>query len=70
MAGMLALLGKVDGSIHLPQPILVWLIPLLPIFGFLFQVFVGRNLPKFLVSLVSCGLVLISAMLSSGVHAN
>jgi NADH-quinone oxidoreductase subunit L len=48
---------------HVPT-LAVWLIPLLPIFGFLFQVFVGRKMAKPIVSLVSCGVVLASAFLS------
>src|SRR5688572_24584803 len=42
----------------------VWLIPLLPVFGFLFQVFIGRKTAKPVVNLVSCGVVLGSALLS------
>jgi NADH-quinone oxidoreductase subunit L len=45
-------------------PAILWAIPLLPVAGFLFQVFVGRRLPKPIVSLVSCGVVLASALLS------
>src|SRR5579862_927148 len=43
----------------------VWLIPLLPVFGFLFQTFIGRKLPKPVVGFVSCGVVLASCLLSS-----
>ncbi len=42
----------------------VWMIPLLPVFGFLFQVFIGTRLPKLIVSIVSCGAVLVSAILA------
>jgi NADH-quinone oxidoreductase subunit L len=42
----------------------VWLIPVLPVFGFLFQVFIGRKMAKPIVSVVSCGVVLGSALLS------
>jgi NADH-quinone oxidoreductase subunit L len=42
----------------------VWMIPLLPVFGFLFQVFIGTRLPKMVVSIVSCGAVLASAILA------
>ena len=27
------------------SPLTVWLIPLLPVFGFIFQTFIGRKLP-------------------------
>ncbi len=43
---------------------LVWLVPLLPFFGFVFQVFIGRRLPKPIVSLVSCGVVAASAVIA------
>ena len=42
----------------------MWLIPLLPIFGFLFQTFIGRKLPKPIVGFVSCGVILASAVLA------
>jgi NADH-quinone oxidoreductase subunit L len=45
-------------------PAVLWAIPLLPVAGFLFQVFMGRRLPKPIVGLVSCGAVLGSALLS------
>jgi NADH-quinone oxidoreductase subunit L len=44
--------------------VLVWLVPLLPFAGFLFQVFVGRGCRKGVVSLVSCGAVLASAVIA------
>ena len=45
--------------------LMVWLIPLLPAFGFLFQVFIGsRKLPKPVVGFISCGVVLASCALS------
>src|SRR5690606_26436492 len=48
---------------------LVWLIPLLPLIGFLVNG-LGRNvLPKSLVSLVGCGVVLIAFLLSCGVFS-
>ena len=40
------------------------MIPLLPVFGFLFQAFVGRRLPKTVVSVVSCGVVAVSGFLA------
>ncbi|MBI4564565.1 MAG: NADH-quinone oxidoreductase subunit L, partial [Planctomycetes bacterium] len=43
---------------------LIWLIPLLPILGFAVNVFLGRGLPRFFVSVASCGVVLGSAILS------
>src|SRR5579862_8512542 len=46
------------------SPLTVWLIPLMPVFGFLFQTFIGRKLPKPVVSFVSCGVVLASCLLS------
>ena len=46
------------------SPWTVWLIPLMPVFGFLFQTFIGRKLPKPVVSFVSCGVILGSAVLS------
>ncbi len=43
----------------------LWLIPILPAIGFLFQVFIGtRSLPKPVISFISCGVVLVSAALS------
>jgi NADH-quinone oxidoreductase subunit L len=43
----------------------LWLIPILPAIGFVFQVFIGtRHLPKPVVSFISCGVVLVSAALS------
>ncbi|MFN3485029.1 MAG: hypothetical protein ACK44W_06055, partial [Planctomycetota bacterium] len=45
-------------------PAILWAIPLLPVAGFLFQVFIGRRLPKPIVGFVSCGVVLGSALLS------
>jgi len=48
---------------------LVWLIPLLPLVGFLVNG-LGRNaLPKSLVSLIGCGVVLIAFLLSCGVFS-
>src|SRR5437667_6358970 len=57
------------GETHAPaaegNPWLIWMIPLLPAFGFLFQVFIGtRKLPKPIVGWVSCGVVLASAALA------
>src|SRR5579862_2725647 len=46
------------------SPLTVWLIPLMPVFGFLFQTFIGRKLPKPVVSFVSCGVILASAILA------
>src|SRR5882672_4283166 len=46
------------------SPLMVWMVPLLPVFGFLFQTFIGRKLPKPVVSFVSCGVILGSAVLS------
>src|SRR5215471_7188924 len=45
-------------------PIVVWLIPLLPIFGFVFQTFIGRKLPKPVSAFVSCAVVLGSCAIS------
>ncbi|GGC30562.1 NADH-quinone oxidoreductase subunit L [Parapedobacter defluvii] len=48
---------------------LIWLIPLLPLIGFLVNG-LGRNvLPKSLVGVVGCGVVLISFLLSCGVFS-
>jgi NADH-quinone oxidoreductase subunit L len=47
-----------------PAPFVVWLVPLLPIFGFLFQVFVGRHLPKPVPGFVGCLTVLGSAAIA------
>ncbi len=46
------------------QSTIVWLVPLLPFAGFLFQVFLGRFCRKGIVSVVSCGVVLASAGLA------
>ena len=46
------------------SPVLVWLVPLLPMFGFLFQVFIGRKLPKPVVAFVSCGVILGSCLIA------
>ena len=46
------------------NPWVVWLIPLLPIAGFLFQVFIGRKAPKPIVGLVSCGVIAAAAGLA------
>jgi len=46
------------------SPWVVWLVPLLPFFGFLFQVLIGRRLPKPLPGLVGCLTVLGSAAIS------
>src|SRR5687767_15953384 len=43
---------------------LVWMIPLLPVAGFLFQIFIGRKAPKPVVGLVSCGVIAAAAALS------
>src|SRR5262245_23234337 len=45
-------------------PALVWMIPLLPIFGFVFQIFIGRKLPKPVSAFVSCGVVLASCAIA------
>jgi NADH-quinone oxidoreductase subunit L len=45
-------------------PLVVWMIPLLPFFGFVFQIFIGRKLPKPVISFVSCGVVLVSCILA------
>ncbi len=42
----------------------IWLIPLLPMAGFVVNVFVGKQLPKPVVGLIACGTVLGSAILS------
>src|SRR5690606_37886758 len=48
---------------------LVWLIPLLPLIGFLVNG-LGRNvLPKSVVSVVGCGVVLVAFLLSCGVFS-
>jgi hypothetical protein len=46
------------------SPTLVWLVPLLPVFGFLFQTFIGRKLPKPIIAFVSCGVVLGSCVIA------
>src|SRR4029078_10217895 len=46
------------------SPWTVWRIPLMPVFGFLFQTFIGRKLPKPVVGFVSCGVILASAILA------
>jgi proton-translocating NADH-quinone oxidoreductase chain L len=46
------------------SPTLVWLVPLLPVFGFLFQVFIGRKLPKPIAAFVSCGAVFASCVIA------
>ncbi len=61
--------GHGDGHGHAAAQqvpaLLVWLIPLLPAAGFLFQVFIGsRKLPKPIVGFISCGVVLASCALS------
>src|SRR5688572_24845298 len=43
---------------------LVWMIPLLPVAGFLFQVFIGRKAPKPVVGLVSCGVIAAAAAIA------
>src|SRR5690348_7969499 len=45
-------------------PALVWMVPLLPVFGFLFQVFIGRRLPKPISAFVSCGVVFASCIIA------
>ena len=42
----------------------VWMVPLLPVFGFLFQVFIGRRLPKPISAFVSCGVVFASCVIA------
>ncbi len=42
----------------------LWLIPLLPVFGFLFQVFIGRKAPKPVAGLISCGVIAAAAALA------
>ncbi|HLY72701.1 MAG TPA: hypothetical protein VKU80_01165, partial [Planctomycetota bacterium] len=46
------------------SPLTVWMIPLFPVFGFLFQTFIGRKLPKPIVGFVSCAVVILSAVLA------
>jgi len=46
------------------SPTLVWLVPLLPVFGFLFQTFIGRKLPKPIIAFVSCATVLGSCVIA------
>ncbi|HYF00732.1 MAG TPA: proton-conducting transporter membrane subunit, partial [Planctomycetota bacterium] len=46
------------------DPRLVWAIPLLPVFGFLFQVFIGHRTPKPIVSLVSCTVIAVPALIA------
>jgi proton-translocating NADH-quinone oxidoreductase chain L len=48
----------------------VWMIPLFPVFGFLFQTFIGRKLPKPVVSFVSCFVVIASAALAWAMFAS
>ncbi len=42
----------------------VWLVPLLPMSGFFFQVFVGHRLPKPVAGFVSCALVAVAGAIS------
>jgi NADH-quinone oxidoreductase subunit L len=42
----------------------VWMVPLLPMSGFFFQIFAGRRLPKPVAGFVSCALVACSAAIS------
>ncbi|MHC4606527.1 MAG: NADH-quinone oxidoreductase subunit L [Planctomycetota bacterium] len=42
----------------------IWLIPLLPFAGFLFNGFFGRHLPRFVVGLVACGTVSMSFLIA------
>jgi NADH-quinone oxidoreductase subunit L len=58
------LLASVDPAAAGVPPFVVWLVPLLPIFGFLFQVFAGRHLPKPLPGLVACATVAGSCAIS------
>ena len=53
--------ASVAAGIH---PWIVWLIPLLPVAGFLFQVFIGWKAPKPVVGLVSCGVIAAAAAVS------
>jgi proton-translocating NADH-quinone oxidoreductase chain L len=46
------------------SPWLVWMVPLFPVFGFVFQVFVGRRLPKPVISFVSCAVVFASCVIA------
>jgi proton-translocating NADH-quinone oxidoreductase chain L len=46
------------------SPWLVWMVPLFPIFGFVFQIFIGRKLPKPVISFVSCAVVFASCVIS------
>lgn len=41
-----------------------WLIVIIPFFGFLINIFIGRFLPKVLVNIVACGSILVSFVLS------
>src|SRR6185295_6401097 len=52
------------------SPMVVWLVPLFPIFGFLFQVFIGRKLPKPVVAFVSCAVVFASCAISWALFFN
>src|SRR5215475_3256187 len=45
---------------------LIWLIPLLPAAGALFNGILGKKLPKQLINLVACGLVGLAFLLSLG----
>ena len=47
---------------------LVWLIPVLPLFGFLFSFLLGRKLrlSERTVSLIACGVILASMLLTLG----
>ena len=63
--GMLASALQEGGAAASDVPTLVvWLVPLLPFLGFLFQVFIGHRLPKVIINIVSVGLVGVSAALS------
>lgn len=46
---------------------LVWLVPLLPLLGFLITSLLGKNLPKSIVNIIACGSVLISFIISLGI---
>jgi len=46
------------------SPTLVWMVPLLPVFGFVFQIFIGQKLPKPIVAFVSCGVVAASCLIA------
>src|SRR5436190_1121614 len=46
------------------SPTLVWMVPLLPVFGFVFQVLIGRKLPKPVSAFISCAVVFASCVIA------